>query len=45
MAENQPASERLLGDYGSANAPGGKMTIINQLVNVPNFQLHPKIIL
>src|ERR1051325_6412151 len=39
-----PPQERLLGDYGGTNAPGGRMTIVNQPVNVPNFQLHPSTI-
>src|SRR3954470_24668049 len=33
--------ERLLGDYGGANAPIGRMTIVNQPVDVAHFQLHP----
>ncbi|XP_058756189.1 uncharacterized protein LOC131629421 [Vicia villosa] len=33
MAEDPPPVERLLGDYGRANAPLGRMTIVNQ----PNF--------
>ncbi|XP_058759898.1 uncharacterized protein LOC131633204 [Vicia villosa] len=33
--------ERLLGDYGGANAPTGRMTIVNQPVYVAHFQLHP----
>src|SRR3954463_3857588 len=33
--------ERLLGDYGGANAPAGQMTIVNQPVDVAHFQLHP----
>lgn len=33
--------ERFLGDYGGADAPLGRLTIVNQPVNVPNFQLHP----
>lgn len=33
--------ERFLGDYGGENAQLGRLTIVNQLVNVPNFQLHP----
>lgn len=33
--------ERLLGDYGGANTPTGRLTIVNQPVNVANFQLHP----
>ena len=41
MGEHQ---ERLLGDYGVANTPGGRLTIVNQPVNVPNFQLHPSTI-
>ena len=41
MGENPPPPERLLGDYGGANAPAGRLTIVNQSVNVPNFQLHP----
>src|SRR3954471_16116680 len=39
-----PPPERLLGDYGARNTPGGRLTIINQPVNVPNFQLHPSTI-
>src|SRR3954468_2941499 len=41
MAEDPPPVERLLGDYGGANAPLGRMTIVNQPVNVAHFQLHP----
>lgn len=41
MAENPPPPERLLGDYVKANAWGGRLTIVNQPVNVPNFQMHP----
>src|SRR3954466_6925073 len=33
--------ERLLGDYGGANGPAGRMTIVNQPVDVVHFQLHP----
>src|SRR3954463_8609568 len=33
--------ERLLGDYGGANAPAGRMTIVNQPLDVAHFQLHP----
>src|SRR3954466_795002 len=44
MGENPPPPERLLGDYGVANTPGGRLTIVNQPVNVPNFQLHPSTI-
>lgn len=33
--------ERLLGDYGRENIPSGRLTIVNQPVNVANFQLHP----
>lgn len=29
--------EKLLGDYGMANALGGRLTIVNQPVNVANF--------
>ncbi|XP_058768708.1 uncharacterized protein LOC131642482 [Vicia villosa] len=36
--------ERLLGDYGGANAPAGRMTIVNQPVDVAHFQLHPAMI-
>jgi hypothetical protein len=36
--------ERMLGDYGGANAPTGRLTIVNQPVNVANFQLHPSTI-
>ncbi|KAI5418247.1 hypothetical protein KIW84_042755 [Lathyrus oleraceus] len=32
--------KRLLGDYGGTNAPGGRLTIVIQPVNVTNFQLH-----
>lgn len=39
MAE--ATEERFLGDYDRANAPGGRLTIVNQPVNVENFQLHP----
>lgn len=39
MAED--VEERLFGDYGRANASSGRLTIVNQLVNVANFQLHP----
>ena len=35
MGENPP--ERLLGDYSGGNAPTGRLTIVNQPVNVPNF--------
>ena len=42
MVEDPP--KRLLGDYGGANAPGGRLTIVNHPVNVPNFQLHPSTI-
>lgn len=41
MGENPPPPERLLGDYGMTNASGGRLTIMNQSVNVPNFQLPP----
>jgi hypothetical protein len=49
MAEPQgeappPPAERLLGDYGGANAPTGRLTIVNQPVNVDHFQLHPSTI-
>src|SRR3954468_8201764 len=33
--------ERLLGDYGGANAPTGRMIIVNQPVDFAHFQLHP----
>ncbi|XP_050876350.1 uncharacterized protein LOC127080061 [Lathyrus oleraceus] len=36
-----PPSERLLGDYGGANASGGRLIIVNQPVNMINFRLHP----
>src|ERR1051325_9352855 len=39
-----PPQERLLGDYRGTNAPGGRLTIVHQPVNVPNFQLHPSTI-
>lgn len=41
MAEPQ---EILLGDYGGVNTPLGHLTIMNQPVNDPNFQLNPTII-
>src|SRR3954467_4037221 len=44
MAADPPPAERLLGDYGRANAPLGRMTIENQPVNVAHFQLHPSTI-
>ena len=44
MAEDPPPPERLLGDYGGENAPTGRLTIVNQLVNIVNFQLHPSTI-
>lgn len=39
MAETN--EERLIGGYGRANSPGVPLTIVNQPVNVANFQLHP----
>ncbi|XP_050876716.1 uncharacterized protein LOC127080440 [Lathyrus oleraceus] len=44
MGKNTPPPERLLGDYGMANASSGRLIIVNQLVNMPNFQLHPNTI-
>src|SRR3954465_5089823 len=44
MAADPPPAERLLGDYGRANALLGRMTIVNQPVNVAHFQLHPSTI-
>src|SRR4051812_14768465 len=44
MRENPPPPDRLLGDYGATNTPGGRLTIVNQPVNATNFQLHPSII-
>src|SRR3954465_5788854 len=44
MGENPPPPERLLGDYGVANNPGERLTIVNQPVNAANFQLHPSTI-
>ncbi|XP_050897999.1 uncharacterized protein LOC127104902 [Lathyrus oleraceus] len=44
MADDPPRPERLLGDYGGNNNPGGCMTIVNQPVNVEQFQLHPSTI-
>ncbi|XP_050919417.1 uncharacterized protein LOC127136955 [Lathyrus oleraceus] len=44
MAAAPPPVERLLGDYGGANAPLRRMTIVNQPVNVAHFQLHPSTI-
>ena len=44
MAAEPPPPERLLGDYGGTNTAGGRMTIVNQPVNVEQFQLHPSTI-
>src|SRR3954466_6649225 len=44
MAADPPPVERLLGDYGGPNAPTGRLTIVNQPVNVAHFQLHPSAI-
>src|SRR3954465_4478566 len=44
MAADPPPVERLLGDYGGTNAPTGRLTIVNQPVNVAHFQLHPSTI-
>src|SRR3954469_6087912 len=44
MGENPSPLERLLGDYGATNTPGGRLTIVNQPVNAANFQLHPSTI-
>src|SRR3954466_10726926 len=44
MAADPPPPERLLGDYGRNNAPAGRMTIVNQPVDVAHFQLHPSTI-
>ncbi|XP_050920163.1 uncharacterized protein LOC127137785 [Lathyrus oleraceus] len=44
MAVAPSPVERLLGDYGGANAPFGRMTIVNQPVNVAHFQFHPSTI-
>src|SRR3954471_19877889 len=44
MAGNQPPAVRLLGDYEGENAHPNRMTIVNQLVNVAHFQLHPSTI-
>ncbi|XP_050889141.1 uncharacterized protein LOC127094341 [Lathyrus oleraceus] len=45
MAEAPPPpAERLLGNYGGANSPTGRLTIVNQSVNVDHFQLHPSTI-
>ncbi|XP_050901999.1 uncharacterized protein LOC127109227 [Lathyrus oleraceus] len=41
MSDVPPPAERLLGDYGGDNAQPGRLTIVNQPVNVANFQLHP----
>ena len=45
MADDPPPPERLLWDYGGENALTGQFTIVNQSVNVPNFQLHHSTIL
>lgn len=39
-----PSLERLIGDYGGANAWGCRLTIVEQPMNVTNFQLHPNTI-
>lgn len=44
MGENPPPPERLFGNYGMKNASGGRLTIVNQPVNMPNFQLYPNTI-
>ncbi|XP_050876308.1 uncharacterized protein LOC127080013 [Lathyrus oleraceus] len=44
MAEVPSPVERLLGDYGGANAQTDRLTIVNQPVNVANFLLHPSTI-
>src|SRR4051812_29800748 len=44
MAADPPPVERLLGEYGGTNAPTGRLTIVNQPVNVAHFQLHPSTI-
>src|SRR3954465_12428238 len=44
MGENPPPPERLLRDYGVANNPGERLTIVNQPVNAANFQLYPSTI-
>lgn len=49
MADNPPIPpppppERLLGDYGGANALCGRLTIVNQPINVTNLKLHPSTI-
>src|SRR3954466_12337205 len=44
MEADPPPPERVLGDYGRDNAPLGRMTIVNQPVNVAHFQLHPSTI-
>lgn len=45
MAKDPPAPKRLLGDYGRANTLGGRLTLLNQLVIVSKFQLHPTMLL
>lgn len=37
MGENPLPPEIQLGDYRGANAPAGRLTIVNQPVNVANF--------
>lgn len=44
MDDVPPPTERLLGDYGGANAQTDILTIVNQPVNVVKFQLHPSTI-
>ncbi|XP_058774825.1 uncharacterized protein LOC131649097 [Vicia villosa] len=44
MAADPPSPEILLGDYGRNNIPSGRLTIVNQPVNVAQFQLHPSTI-
>ena len=40
MAEDPPPPERFLGEYKGENALAGRLTIVNQPVNVANFQLY-----
>ncbi|XP_050895417.1 uncharacterized protein LOC127102037 [Lathyrus oleraceus] len=47
MAEAPPPTERLLGDYGGANAPTGRVTVVNQpfleaLEQMPSYAIFMK---
>lgn len=41
MTKDPSTLTRLLRDYGREKASGSRLTIVNQTINVPNFQFHP----